>query len=434
MKNGSIEEQIKNIRCFIPVGGLGKRLRPLTHDVSKPCIRFLNRPLIEFSIAELAKRGVRNFIFGEVGYTNYTNLFDQYGEGVSVSAKYKIQPRIHIKHQPNLDDIGSAHSLLLNMDYYDVQDFVLVVQGDNLFKFDLKDFVRQHMARNALMSIALVKVKDTRQYGVADLGKKMRIKTFIEKPSPEEAPSNLGSAGIYLFSPEIRAVLQSDDIKRIMKERKRLDFGYDFIPYIVESEYPVFGYPIKIWYDVGTPERYLEAMYDVLNGRLDIRVSEKRILPRRNIWVQGFSQDSIKRRNEIIRKYNEKRLFLEGAVLIGRHTRIGDYSTISDSNIDNFCILDDNSYVSKSAIMDGCRIGNHTHIRDSIIGRQVIIESSHEHPTLVERNSVIGSSCHVKEGCRLLGTRVNPGLIIPKGMTYIDKFLCNYEDVVQLSS
>ncbi|MCK5626041.1 hypothetical protein KAI11_04220, partial [Candidatus Bathyarchaeota archaeon] len=127
-------------------------------------------------------------------------------------------------------------------------------------------------------------------------------------------------------------------------------------------------------------------------------------------------------------------LFLEGAALIGRHTRIGDYSKISDSNIDNFCIFGDHSYINKSVIMDGCRIGAHTHIMDSIIGRKVIIESSHAHPTLIEKNSVIGNMSHIKEGCRLLGTRVNPGLIIPRGMTYIDKFLRTYEDLVQLSS
>ena len=434
MQSISTNEQIEKIRCFIPVGGSGNRLKPLTNDVSKPCIRFLNRPLIEFSIVELAEQGIRNFILGEFGYTNYINLYDKYGEGVGISAKYKIQPRLHIKHQPNIDDLGSAHSLWLNMEYYDIQESVFVVQGDNLFKFDLVDFVRRHKERDALMSIALIKVENTIQYGVADLGENMRIKTFIEKPSPEKAPSNLASAGIYLLSPEIRKVLMSDDVKKIMKERNRLDFGYDIIPYLVESGYPVYGYPIKIWYDVGTPERYLEAMYDVLHGKLDIRITEQRILSNRNIWVQGFSQDSIKRRNDLIRKYNENMLFLEGAALIGRHTRIGDYSKISDSNIDNFCIFGDHSYVNKSVIMDGCKIGAHTHIMDSIIGRKVIIESSHAHPTLIEKNSVIGNMSHIKEGCRLLGTRVNPGLIIPRGMTYIDKFLRTYEDVVQLSS
>ena len=112
--------------------------------------------------------------------TNYINLFDQYGEGVGFSAKYKIFPRIHIKHQPNIDDLGSAHSLGLNLEYYDIRDPVLVVQGDNLFKFDIADFAQKHREKGAIMSIALVTVEDTRQYGVAELDKKGRIHKFIE--------------------------------------------------------------------------------------------------------------------------------------------------------------------------------------------------------------------------------------------------------------
>ena len=119
---------------------------------------------------ELAEQGIRNFIFGELGYTNYVNLFDQYGEGVGVSAKYNIEPRIHIKHQPNIDDLGSAHSLLINLEYYDILDPILVVQADNVFKFDLADLIKKHEERKALMSIALVEVEDTKQYGVAELG------------------------------------------------------------------------------------------------------------------------------------------------------------------------------------------------------------------------------------------------------------------------
>lgn len=425
---------IQNIQCFIPVGGQGTRMRPLTYNVSKPCIRFLNRPLIEFSIVELAEQGIRNFIFGELGYTNYVNLFDQYAEGVGVSAKYNIEPRLHIKHQPNLDDLGSAHSFWINKEYYDIQDPILVLQGDNIFKFDLADFAKKHEEREALMSIALVEVEDTEQYGVAELGENMQIKRFVEKPRRGEAPSNLANAGIYLISPEIDKVLLKEDLKKIMVERRRLDFGYDFIPYLVDHGYPVYGYPIDVWYDVGTIERYLQAMLDILHGKLDIRIAEERILPDRNVWVQGFSQESIKRREEILHKYKEKRLFIEGAALIGRHTRIGDYSKISESSIDNFCILDDHVYVDRSAIMDGCRIGNYTYITDSIIGRKAIIESSREHPTYVESNSAIGNTAQIKEGCRLIRTKVNPGLVIPKGMTYIDKILSTYEDVVQLSS
>ena len=425
---------VNKLRCFIPVGGQAKRLRPLTHHVSKPCVRFLNRALIEFSMATLAEQGVRTFIFGECGYTNYANLFDQYAEGIGFSTKYQIEPRVHIKHQPNLDDLGSADSYRLNMEYYDVNHPVLVVQGDSLFDLDLNDFVKKHEEKDALMTIALTRVEKTEEYGVAELDTDMRIKRFIEKPPPEKAPSNLANAGIYFLSPEVRKIIQSEEVKKIMEERRRLDFGFDFIPYLVDKGYPVFGYELKVWYDVGNPEKYLKAMHDTLNGKLDIRIREERILPKRNIWVQGYSDDSIKRQEEIVRKYKENRLFIDGAALIGRHTKIGDYTKISDSNIDNFCILGEHVNVERSAIMDAAKIEDYAHVSDSILGRKVVAESTQETPTYIESNSVIGNAVHIRKGCRLVRTKINPGLTIPPGMTYIDKFLQNYEDVVQLST
>jgi len=419
--------------CFIPVGGQAKRLRPLSHDVSKPCVRFLNRPLIEFSMIALAEQGVRNFIFGEMGYTNYSNLFDQYGEGIGFSAKYRIEPRIHIKHQPNLDDAGSADSYRINMEYYDIRKPVIVVQGDNLFSFDLNDFIRKHEERNALMSIALIRVKNVEEYGVADVDPDMRIKRFVEKPQPNQAPSNLANAGIYLLSPELRSIVNGEEVMRIRNERERLDFGYDLIPYLVDKGFPVYGYEIPIWFDVGSPEKYLEAMLNVLKGALDIRITEERIVPGKNIWVQGYSEESIRRREEIVRKYNENKLGLEDAVLIGRHTRIGDYSKIMDSSIDNFCIIGEHAVIERSAIMDAAKIGDYAGISDSIIGRKVIVESSKEKPALVESFSTIGNSVRIREGCRLINTRVNPGLTLPPGMTYKNKFLQTYEDVVRMA-
>lgn len=425
---------VEKLRCFIPVGGEAKRLRPLTHDISKPCVRFLNRALIEFSMVTLAEQGVRNFIFGERGYTSYSNLFDQYGEGVGFSAKYKIEPRVHIKHQPNLDDLGSADSYRLNMEYYDVRDPVLVVQGDSLFDIHLDAFIRKHEEEGALTTIALARVEKTEEFGVVELDKDMRIKRWVEKPTADKAPSNLASTGIYLLSPEARKVVKSEEVKKLMEERKRLDFGYDFIPYLVDNGFPVYGYELKVWYDVGSPERYLKAMHDVLHGKLDIRVSEERTLPDRNVWVQGYSEESIKRREEIIRKYEENRLSIEGAALIGRHTRIGDHSKISDSNIDNFCILGCHVNVERSAIMDAAKIGNYAHVSDSILGRKIVVESTRESPTYIESTSVIGNAVRIGCGCRLMRTRVNPGLTIPPGMAYIDEFLQDYEDIVQLAT
>jgi len=425
---------IEKLRCFIPVGGQAKRLRPLTHDISKPCVRFLNRPLIEFAMATLSEQGVRNFIFGEYGYTNYSNLFDQYGEGVGFSAKYKIEPRVHIKHQPNLDDLGSADSYRLNIEYYDIRDPVLVVQGDNLFDINLNDLIKTHEEKKALMTIALTRVEKVEEYGIAELDKDLRVRRFIEKPPVEKAPSNFANAGIYLLSPEVRKIVQNEEVKKVMDDRKRLDFGFDFIPYIVDKGYPVYGYELKVWYDVGTPENYLKAMNEVLYGKLNIRVLEERILPNRNVWVQGYSEESIKRRQELVRKHKEAKLSINGAALIGRHTRIGDYSKITDSNIDNFCILGEHVNVEKSAILDAAKILDYAHVSDSIIGRKVTVESTLENPTRIESTSVIGNNAHIGKGCRLIRTKVNPGLTISPNMTYVDKFLQNSEDVAQLAS
>jgi NDP-sugar pyrophosphorylase family protein len=425
---------VENLRCFFPVGGQAKRLRPLTHDISKPCIRFLNRPLIEFSMATLAEQGVRNFIFGENGYTNYSNLFDQYGEGIGFSAKYNINPRVHIKHQPNLDDCGSADSYRLNIEYYDIENPVLVVQGDGLFNIDLGNLVNQHEKNNAIMTIVLVRVDNVEEYGIADLDKNMKINRFVEKPKKENAPSNFANAGIYLLSPKVRKIVKSNEINELIEKRGRFDFGYDLIPYLVENNYPVYGHEIKVWYDVGNPEMYLKAMYDFLNGKSDIRVSEERVFPNRNIWVQGYSEDSIKRRKNIIQKHKDKKIFFSGAALIGRHTRIDEYTKIEDSNIDNFCIIGNNVTVKNSVIMDAGKIGDYSNISNSILGRKVIVESSKENPTIIESTSVIGNSVYLSKGCKLSGTKVDPGLIIPPNMSYKNKFLHTYEDVVKLAS
>ena len=262
----------------------------------------------------------------------------------------------------------------------------------------------------------------------------MRIKRFIEKPPAQKAPSNLANAGIYLLSSEARKIAESEEVKKMTEERKRLDFGFDFIPYLVDKGFPVYGYELKVWYDVGSPERYLKAMLDVLYGKLDMRVLEERIFPGRNVWVQGYSEESIKKRGDIVRKCKENKLSLDGAVLIGRHTRIGDHSRISDSSVDNFCMFGENVNVEKSAIMDAANIGDYAHVSDSILGRKVVVESTRESSVCIESTSVIGNAVRIRKGCRLIRTRVNPSLTIPPNMTYVDKFLQNYEDVVQSAS
>lgn len=395
---------------IIPVGGKATRLLPLTAETSKACLRLLNRPMIDFSLLPLARQGIKNFIFGVKGYTNYRDLHDYFESGYGFSARYDIKPRVHIKYQPNVDDFGSASSAMINMDYYDVKDPVFAVQGDNIFDVDVNKLVKFHEKKGAVMTIALRRVENVEGYGIADINKEMRIARFVEKPTPKEAPSDLANTGLYMFSPEIRKIFKEKGVTQIIKERHRLDFGYDFIPYLISTGRPVYGFTLEgSWYDVGTPRRYLEAMHDMLDGRFSSLTDfGGRIEEKKRIWVQGESTESMKRRKEILRKIKQKKIEIEGSVLIGRHCKISDGVRIVDSCIDNYTQIGKNVEISNSAIMDRVIVGDDAEVKESIVGRHVTVQSTPKKPTKITSTTVIADDVVIAEGCMLEGTKIYP--------------------------
>lgn len=398
------------LRVIIPVGGKATRLLPLTAETSKACIRLLNRPMIEFSLLSLARQGIRNFIFGVKGYTNYRDLYDFFESGYGFSARYNLNPRVHIKYQPNFDDVGSADSARINMEYYSVKDPVFAVQGDNIFDVNVKELVEFHQKKGAVMTIALREVENVEGFGIADINKEMKIARFVEKPAPKDAPSNLANTGLYMVSPEIKKIFKEKGVKQLIKETNRLDFGFDFIPYLIETGRPVYGYTLKgCWYDVGTPKRYLEAMQDMLNGSFSSltdfggRTSEES-----RIWVQGESSESLKRRHEILKKIEKGKIEVEGSVLIGRHCKISDGVRIANSCIDNYTAIGKNVVIENSAVMDRVIIKEKAEIKESIIGRHVTILSSPRKQTKIDSMSVVADNVIIAEGCKLTGTKIYP--------------------------
>ncbi len=400
----------ERLRVIIPVGGKAKRLLPLTAETSKACLRLLNRLLIEFSLVSLTHQGIRNVIFGVKGYTNYRDLHDYFGSGYGFSTRYDITPSVHIKYQPNVDDLGSADSARINMEYYNVKDPVFAVQGDNIFDVDLEELVDFHEKKGAMMTIALRKVENVEGLGIADVNKNMRISRFVEKPSPKEAPSDLANTGLYMVSPEIRKIFKEKGVKQIIKENHRLDFGFDFIPYLIKTGRPVYGYTLKgSWFDVGTPQRYLEAMRDMLDGRFSsLTEFGGRISGDARIWVQGESKDSMKRRKEIIRKIKQGKIEIKGSVLIGRHCKISNNVRIVNSCIDNYTRIGKGVTIENSAVMDRSIIDEAAEITESIIGRHVTILSSEKKPTKIDSISVIADDVTTAKGCKLKATKIYP--------------------------
>jgi NDP-sugar pyrophosphorylase family protein len=400
----------EKIRVIIPVGGKATRLLPLTAETSKACLRLLNRPLVEYSLLSLASQGIRNFIFGVKGYTNYRDLYDYFEAGYGFSARYNIKPRIHIKYQPNVPDLGSADSARINIDYYELTSPIFAVQGDNIFDIKVKNLIDFHKEKSACLTIVLREVDNVEGLGIADIDKNGCIQRFVEKPLPKDAPSNLANTGLYVMSPEVRKIFKEKGIQQIIKEKNRLDFGYDFIPYVIQSGRSVYGYTLKgSWFDVGTPKSYLEAMKNLLNGGFStLKDFGGRLNDGEPIWVQGESNDSEKRRLEIIQKIKQKKITLEGAVLIGRHCQIEDGARIVNSCIDNFTRIGKNAVVANSAVMDRAIIGDNAEIYDSIIGRHVVVNSSCHKPTKVTAVSVIADDVTLEEGCSLTATKIYP--------------------------
>ncbi len=400
----------ERIRVIIPVGGKATRLLPLTAETSKAALRLMNRPLVEFSILSLARQGVRNIIFGVKGYTNYRDLYDYFESGYGFSVRYNIKPRIHIKYQPNVDDLGSADSARINMEYYEINDPIFAVQGDNVFEINVKDLIRFHREKGALMTIVLREVQNVEGLGIADIDENSRIRSFVEKPLPKDAPSNLANTGLYVLSPEVKNVFKEKDIKKIMENKRRLDFGYDFIPYLTQTGHPVYGYTLKgNWFDVGTPKNYLEAMKKLLHGGFSMltdfggKINEKQM-----IWVQGESNDSVKRREEIVQKIEKGKIEIEGAVLVGRHCQIDDGVRIANSCIDNFTRIGRGTSIENSAILDRVIIGEKAEVRDSIIGRHATVLSSGRKQTRISAVSVIADDVTLEEGCRVTASRIYP--------------------------
>ncbi len=398
------------LRVIIPVGGKATRLLPLTAETSKACLRLLNRPLVEFSLLSLANQGIRHFIFGVKGYTNYRDLYDYFESGYGFSARYGIKPRIHIKYQPNVEDLGSADSAKINMEYYEIKNPVFAVQGDNIFDINVKDLMQFHKEKAAMMTIVLREVQNVEGLGIADIDKNNRIRRFVEKPLPKDAPSNLANTGLYVLSPEIKKIFKEKSVKQIVDEKHRLDFGYDLIPYLTQTGYPVYGYTLKgNWFDVGTPRNYLEAMKNLLHGGFSMLTDfGGRISPDQQIWVQGESNDAEKRRLEIIRRIRQGKIDIEGAVLIGRHCQIDDGVRIVNSCIDNYTRISRGAIVENSSIMDRAIIGEGALVKDSIIGRHTTILSSTRKQTMISEVSVVADDVTIEEGSTLVTSKIYP--------------------------
>jgi mannose-1-phosphate guanylyltransferase len=235
------------VRAVILVGGFGTRLRPLTLGVPKQMLPVGHVTMLERVVEHLGTVGVTEAVLSlgdqpEVFLREFPD-----GECSGVRLRYAVEP----------EPLDTAGAIAFAARDAGVDDRFIALNGDVLTDLDVGELWACHQAKGGLATIALTPVEDPSRYGVVPLDDDGRVSAFIEKPDPGQAPSNWINAGTYVLEPEV--------LDRVPAGR-RVSIEREVFPQ-PEEERALFGMQsTAYWIDAGTPEAYLQAHLDLLDG------------------------------------------------------------------------------------------------------------------------------------------------------------------------
>jgi mannose-1-phosphate guanylyltransferase/mannose-1-phosphate guanylyltransferase/phosphomannomutase len=294
---------------MVLAAGLGTRLRPLTYEISKPMVPVLDRPVMEHILDLLHRHS-----FDEV----IANLH-HFAEAI----REYFGERISYNYEPEL--LGTAGGVRACADFFGGNTF-LVVSGDALTDIDLRAFAARHRQAGGIATLAVKQVADTREYGVVLHEGDGRVTGFQEKPHPEEALSNLGNCGIYIFEPAIFDYFP---------ERPFVDWAQDVFPALLAGDVPFYVHELQeYWNDIGSLGELRRGTFDALHGDLRLQITGEEERP--GVIVAGRSplrEDTDMQGEAWIGPDVSigERVRLMGPVVLGDGARIGDRAQLRDS-------------------------------------------------------------------------------------------------------
>ena len=332
------------LKGVVLAAGEGVRLLPITETRSKHMVPIAGRPIIEHVVRSLTTSGVSELLV-VVGYKRDI-LQGFLGDGGKFGAKisYAVQPGV----------LGTAHAIGMAEDFVGEEDF-LVIYGD-LFTTPraIRRVLEIYEAGGEKPTLTVVPVPNPSSYGVVSVIED-RVKRIVEKPEPQEVPSNLANAGIYIFGNEIFDAIKST----VKSERGELEVT-DSINTLTSKgiEFAVARIEQKDWMDMGCPWDVLEA------NRLCLTELEPSILGEIESGARLVGQVFIDREARIL-----SGAYVEGPTYIGEDCEIGPnclirpYTSLGkDVKIGNAC------EVKNSIVMDATKIPHNSYVGDSIIG------------------------------------------------------------------
>ena len=370
----------------ILAGGKGTRLRPLTYFRPKPLVPIGNRPIIDYIIDIFIKHGVTKILV----------LVNYLGESIrSYLIQKRISKSIELKVL-NLNSIDTADAV--RRARHEIEGDFIVSMGDILSNINLTNFIKFHKKKGSIATVALKEYENPLEYGVTLIDRNDRILLFLEKPLSYELYltslayhksnikflyGNLVNAGVYAFREEVLDI--------ITQNPHLLDWGKHVFPYLLENNYPVYGWIMggSYWLDVGTPSKYLRANMDILSGALFPMKPKGKYV--HGIWTMG----------DIEMQSNAR---IIPPVAIGRNVTIESNATVGPYVVigDN-CKIGKSTTVRKSVIWENVSIGGNCKIISAILADEVVVGGK---VSIIE--SIIGKSAVIEEEVVLNNTVLEP--------------------------
>jgi mannose-1-phosphate guanylyltransferase len=363
------------VQALILAGGEGTRLRPLTSTIPKPVVPLVGRPFISYMLEWLREHGVEDVILGCGFMADRVRDVLGDGSGLGIRLRYLEEP------QP----LGTGGALKFAEDLLDERFFML--NGDVLTDLDLTAQLEAHERTGARATLALVPVDDPSAYGLVRTDPEGAVTEFVEKPGPEHIDTNLINAGAYILD---RGVLDG-----MPPAGTNVSIERDVFPTLVGQG--LFGYEASgYWLDIGTPARYLQGTYDILEGKVATEVG-RRLRESGLVLVEGATVDG----RVVAPVVVATGCSVAARALVGDRSVLGEGVTIGEG-----------ARVESSVLLRGVSVGAATRIRASIIGPGVQIGDHCQ----IEGGVMLGAGVKIGSGNTLAaGARIFPGVDVPDG-------------------
>jgi UTP--glucose-1-phosphate uridylyltransferase len=218
-------------KAVFPVAGMGTRFLPATKAMAKEMLPIVDKPLIQYAVEEAYASGITQIIFvtgaGKKAIENHFDHSCELEHMLMARGKDAELKEIHalipesgsIIYTRQNQPLGLGHAIWCARNIVGNEPFAVLL-ADDLVKAKtpvLKQMVEKfNELQSSIVSVAEVAPQDTSKYGILDadplVNSVTRIRGLVEKPKPEEAPSNLAIIGRYILTPEIFDILEGKEV------------------------------------------------------------------------------------------------------------------------------------------------------------------------------------------------------------------------------